>query len=216
MQVSLDRHNEFRSKPQDWPQVQPCEIVFCFTTTFLEPDWETSSTTPSISALLCSWAYVSCQYKAHVHFPTWQQKHAEHRTLFENGDTSHSRAFRLWVWLYTHAKLIAWLQTCVNLTCMEKTWCRTPVLRERLFWEVRTLVRWTLVRRRTCVNQKGRETRGETSGWEKKNRASKEAETSDNIQRGWTYLAYVTWQCMSLVMLCHLTSWSRKRHMKNF
>ena len=51
---------------------------------------------------------------------------------------------------------------------------------------------------------------------EKKNRAAKEAETSDNIQRGWTYLAYVTWQCMSLVMRCHLTSWSRKRHMKNF
>ena len=29
-----------------------------------------------------------------------------------------------------------------------------------------------------------RETRGETSGSEKKNKASKEAETSDNIQRG--------------------------------
>ena len=34
--------------------------------------------------------------------------------------------------------------------------------------------------------------RRETSGWEKKNRASKEAETSDNIQRGCNLLEHMS------------------------
>ena len=41
----------------------------------------------------------------------------------------------------------------------------------------------------TCFLRRGR--RGRTSGWEKKNRASKEEETSDNVQEEATYL-YVT------------------------
>ena len=53
--------------------------------------------------LFCSWAYVSCQYEIHVHFPTQQQKACRAPHSFwkwGNGcDTSHSRVFRLWVWL---------------------------------------------------------------------------------------------------------------------
>ena len=45
-----------------------------------------------------------------------------------------------------------------------------------------------------CRLEKGRETRGEARGWEKKNRASKEAETSDNIQ-----------ERMNLLSICHMT-----------
>ena len=36
--------------------------------------------------LLCSWAYVSCQYNTNVHFQLKNKKHAERRTLFENGE----------------------------------------------------------------------------------------------------------------------------------
>ncbi len=37
-------------------------------------------------SLLCFWAYFSCQYKTHVHFQLNNKKHAERRTLFENGE----------------------------------------------------------------------------------------------------------------------------------
>ena len=70
-------------------------------------------------------------------------------------------------------------------------WCQFNLY--VIFWETGILERipvWTdtrprtLVRRHTCVNEKGEgdEKRIEWAG--KKNRASKEAETSDNIQRG--------------------------------
>ena len=62
-----------------------------------------TATNTHIQRLLCSRAYVSCQYKTHVHFPTRQQKACKAQRSFwkwGNGcDTSHSRAFRLWVWL---------------------------------------------------------------------------------------------------------------------
>ena len=151
--------------------------------------------------LLCSWAYVSCQYKTHVHFPIRQQKACK---------APHS--FWKWPWHFPQPRFqaVGLARWGVKLKINEEI-SLADIWDFEVYWTL--VLQWT--RKHTCASvlEGGRR---ETTGWEKKIRASIEAETSDNIQRGWTYLAYVTWQCMSLVMLCHLTSWSRKKHMKNF
>ena len=100
-----------------------------------------------------------------------------------------------WLWHFSQPRFQAVGLARCRVNCKLNEWKLSKVTEK-----LRTLVRkgtcpWW---RHTCVSWfKGG--RRETTGWEKKNKASKEAETSDNIQRAWTYLAYVTWQCMSLV-----------------
>ena len=96
-------------------------------------------------------------------------------------DTSHSRAFRLWVWLVETWNLRDNEWFLCNSYC-QNWWLRTIVLSGRLSTNGNTLV----------FHLGGR--RGETSGWEKENKASKQEETSDHVQR-----MQLTW-CM-----CHLT-----------
>ena len=157
--------------------------------------------------LLCFWAYVSCHYQTHVHFQltTKESMQRPHSSFWKWGngcDTSHNRVFQA-VGLAIHA----------SETSVIVNWCQFNLY--VIFWETGILERipvWTdtrprtLVRRHTCVNEKGEgdEKRIEWAG--KKNRASKEAETSDNIQRGWTYLAcqitmHVTCNAVSLDQL---------------
>ena len=128
----------------------------------------------SIYHLLCAWAYVSCQYETHVHFPTRQQKHAERRALFENGEMA--------VTLPTAA-----LSGCGfgSLKCeTDKSTSKyflAVIENDNNIGHLSGRRHLPTVETHLCFLKGGRR---ETTGWEKKNRASTKAETSDNIQRG--------------------------------
>ena len=64
----------------------------------------------------------------------------------------------------------------------------------------------TCPRTHLCRLEKGRETRREASGWEKKNKASKEAETSDNIQERMNLLSIRHMTMLTMHVTCSAVS----------
>ena len=156
----------------------------------------------SISSLLCFCAYVSCQCKTHAHFNSNIQKACRAAALFfENGEMAvtlptaalsgcgfgslkretEKSTSRYLVWVSGNDNDLGHLSWRGHLPTVETHLCFFKAGRRENVWV----------------------------GKEKK-----------SLQRGgnkWQHpkgcnllKAYVPWQCMSLVLLCHLTSWSRK------
>ena len=112
----------------------------------------------------------------------------------------HSRVFRLWVWLFKSVKpgtlLVKGVLNLGKDTC--------PVFH------------WTLVQRHSCVVCRGWKTRrNESVGKEHKPSNIRGNKWQDILKDGtFKWRACVTWPCMSLVMLCHLTSLEPHAHEK--
>ena len=156
--------------------------------------------------LLCFWAYVSCQYKTHVHFQLNIQTACRAAALFLK--------MGKWLWHFPQPRfqavgLARWSVKLINQrvstylkslrmtitldTCPEGGTC--PLLKH------------------TCVSLRvGDERR--VGGKRKTEPPKRRKQVTTSKNRMQLTRAYVTWQCMSLVLLCHLTSWSGKRHMR--
>ena len=117
------------------------------------------------------------------------------------GDTSHSRASTLWVWLYT-----LWNKRVCNFWDSSIEWLNVAKkLAEIKMWERDFEGHLSYD---TLVSSRGGR-REQTSGWEKKTKPP-ESRKQVTTSKGWKLTwALVLRQCVSLVQLCHLTSWRK-------